>query len=80
MRRIVIANSAAQVAGAVDNPANRATTAMASPHTISPTYSAWARKECTVARTSALVSVFTKMVPIVRVRGRAIPARAARPR
>jgi hypothetical protein len=52
-----------------DRPANRATVAMAKPHRISPAYSAWARNECTVARTSPLVCRFTQMVPMVRVSG-----------
>ena|SRR5918994_2806090 len=46
---------------------------MASPHTISPMYSAWARNECTVALTSPLVCRFTQMAPMVRVSGRRDP-------
>ena len=42
IRGIVIAKSTLQVTSASDKPANRATRAMASPHTISPSYSAWA--------------------------------------
>ena len=48
MRTIVITNSAAQVASARE-ARQSATRVMASPDMITPAYSAWARKECTVA-------------------------------
>ena len=70
----MIANSAAQVRSAGVRPASRATTATKSPHAITPRYSAWARNECTVARTSPTVSWFTTIVPSVRVSGTVIPA------
>ena len=50
-------------------PAPWARMPSAIPREISPTYSAWARNDCSVARTSLEVRRLTQITPTVRVTG-----------
>src|SRR6266542_3733011 len=50
-----------------------------SPQRIAPTYSTWARNDCTVARTSLVVRLLTQIAPTARVTVHAMPATRSTP-
>ena len=69
----VRAKSAAAPARATGRPATCATSVISNPQITSPRYSACARNECVVARTSLVVRALTQIIAITRVSGTAMP-------